>query len=160
MRKGLVLALVLVLVVVVVVVVTGCSSEGNASTDTGPATAQLSGAQLASGADASQQTGVWVSGTGKVSVVPDIAILSLGVEAQASTVAEAQSEAASAMADVMAVLVASGVAEKDMQTRWFNISAVTRWDEDSDRLITVGYRVSNTITAKIRKMRWRKWPAI
>jgi len=36
----------------------------------------------------SQQEGIWVSGTGEVTVTPDIAILSLGVEAQAGTVAE------------------------------------------------------------------------
>ena len=35
----------------------------------------------------SQQEGIWVSGKGEVMAVPDIAILRLGIEAQAATVA-------------------------------------------------------------------------
>jgi len=42
----------------------------------------------------SQQSGIWVNGTGEVTVTPDIATLSLGIEAQADTVAEAQAQAA------------------------------------------------------------------
>ena len=45
----------------------------------------------------SQQEGIWVSGEGKVTVTPDLATLYLGIEAQADTVAEAQSQAAEAM---------------------------------------------------------------
>ncbi|HEX9976416.1 MAG TPA: SIMPL domain-containing protein, partial [Dehalococcoidales bacterium] len=45
----------------------------------------------------SQQEGIWVTGQGKVTVVPDIAILQLGIEAQAATVAQAQTQAAQGM---------------------------------------------------------------
>jgi len=48
-----------------------------------------------------QQEGIWVSGTGKVSAVPDLAILRLGIEAQAMSVAEAQSQASGAMKAVI-----------------------------------------------------------
>ena len=41
-----------------------------------------------------QDTGIWINGTGMVTVVPDVAILSLGVEVQAATVAIAQAQAA------------------------------------------------------------------
>src|SRR3989304_1968849 len=33
-----------------------------------------------------QQSGIWVSGTGRVVVIPDLALLSLGVESRAETV--------------------------------------------------------------------------
>jgi uncharacterized protein YggE len=102
--------------------------------------------------DGSQQAGVWVTGLGKVSAVPDVAIISLGVEAKESTVAEAQSKAAFAMNEVIAVLIANGVAEEDIQTRWFNISIVTRWDDDSNQSVTIGYRVANTVSAKVREI--------
>jgi uncharacterized protein YggE len=98
----------------------------------------------------SQQTGIWVSGTGKVTVTPDVATLSLGIEAQAATVAEAQAQAAVAMAAVMTALDDNGVADKDIQTQYFSIYQVTRWDDTKNEEIVIGYRVTNMVTAKIR----------
>lgn len=97
-----------------------------------------------------QQEGIWVNGEGKVTVTPDIATLSLGIEAQAATVSEAQSDAASAMDKIMNALTSNGVAEKDIQTQYFNISRITRWDDKNQQEITLGYRVTNTVVAKIR----------
>jgi hypothetical protein len=102
------------------------------------------------GGSATQQQGLWVTGEGKVQVTPDIANIQLGIEAQAATVAEAQDQANSAMTSVMNALKTSGVAEKDIQTRYFNIQKVTRWDSDKQLEITIGYRVSNVVNAKIR----------
>ncbi len=99
-----------------------------------------------------QQEGIWVSGQGKVMAVPDIATLRLGVEAQAATVAIAQSQATEAMDEVMAALTDNGVAEKDIQTQYFSIRQVTRWDRDKEEEIVVGYRVTNKVTAKIREI--------
>jgi len=98
----------------------------------------------------SQQEGIWVSGQGKVTAVPDIATLRLGIEAQEVTVAEAQTQATEAMSDVMAALAANGVAENDIQTQYFSIRKVTKWDRDKDEEVVIGYRVTNTVTAKIR----------
>ncbi len=98
----------------------------------------------------SQQTGIWVSGEGKVTAVPDIATLRLGVEAQETSVATAQSKAAEAMDEVMTALTKNGVAKKDIKTQYFSISKVTRWDNTKQEEIVVGYRVSNMVTAKIR----------
>ena len=100
----------------------------------------------------SQQEGVWVSGNGKVLAVPDVAILRLGVEAQEASVAGAQAKAAEAMDRVMAALKGQGVAEKDIQTQYFNIQRVTRWDNERQQEIVIGYRVTNMVTAKIREV--------
>ena len=100
----------------------------------------------------SQQEGIWVSGEGKVTVTPDIATLGLGIEAQAETVAEAQSQATEAMDGVMTALTDSGVDEKDIQTQYFSIDQVTRWDKEGEEEIVVGYRVTNMVTAKIREI--------
>lgn len=100
----------------------------------------------------SQQEGIWVNGTGKVSAVPDIAILRLGIEAQSTKVADAQAQAAEAMDKVMKALTANGVAEKDIQTQTFNISKVTRWDDKNQQEVLIGYRVTNIVQAKIRTM--------
>jgi uncharacterized protein YggE len=100
----------------------------------------------------SQQQGVWVTGLGEVTAVPDIATLRLGIEAQAATVAEARSQAAEAMDRVMTSLKDNGIAEKDIQTQYFNISQVTEWDRIKEEEEVIGYRVTNTVTAKIREI--------
>lgn len=97
-----------------------------------------------------QNTGVWVTGEGKVSVTPDVAILNLGVEAQAKTVAEAQRQAAAAMEAVIDELDEHGVAKKDIKTQRFSIFPVRRFERN--REILIGYRVANMVTAKIRKV--------
>ena len=99
-----------------------------------------------------QQQGIWVAGQGKVTVVPDIAALRLGIIAQDTSVAVAQSQATEAMNRVMAALTDNGVAKKDIQTRYFSISQVTRWDQFRQEEVVIGYRVTNMITAKIRKI--------
>jgi len=98
----------------------------------------------------SQQQGIWVAGEGKVSVVPDVVTLRLGIEAQEASIAEAQSKGTEAMNRVMDALTDNGVAEKDIQTQYFRIRQVTRWDDVKQEEVVVGYRVTNMVTAKIR----------
>lgn len=100
----------------------------------------------------SQQEGIWVTGTGKVLVVPDIATLRLGIEAQEESVAVAQTSASQAMKGVKEALEDNGIDKNDIQTQYYNINRVTRWDSDKQQEIVVGYRVTNMVTAKIRDM--------
>jgi uncharacterized protein YggE len=97
-----------------------------------------------------QQTGIWVSGEGEVTVTPDIATLYLGIEAKADSVAEAQAQAKEAMDAVMTALEDNGVDEDDIQTQYFSIDQDTRWDSDDDEYIIIGYEVTNTVEVKIR----------
>ena len=99
-----------------------------------------------------QQVGLWVTGEGKTMAAPDIVLLSLGIEAEAKTVAQAQRDAAEAMDGVMKALKANGVAEKDIQTQRFSIDQVRKWDDDAQRYITLGYQVTNIVVAKIRQV--------
>jgi hypothetical protein len=115
----------------------GCSSEG----------ATLTGGIVKLN---SQQEGIWVNGEGKATAVPDVAILRVGIEAQETSVAAAQAEAAGAMDSVVKALKSGGVAEKDIQTRQFSIQRMTRWDNDRQQEIVIGYRVTNMVTAKVR----------
>lgn len=100
----------------------------------------------------SQQTGLWVSGEGKVSYVPDIALLTLGVEARAKTVAEAQGQAREAMNQVIAALKDKGVAERDIRTTSFSIQPQWEWVEWQKRQVLTGYIVSNQVAVKIRQV--------
>ena len=129
--------------VLAVVTLSGCNT-GNPSLGELPSELQLN--------LNNQQEGIWVSGRGEVTVTPDIATLRLGVEVQAVSVAIAQFQAAGAMDEVMAALTDNGVAEKDIQTQYFSIRQVTKWDRDKEEEIVVGYRVTNKVTAKIREI--------
>ena len=124
---------------------TGCESFSPPSSASGTSS-------LVGGIFNQQNTGIWVTGEGKVGVVPDVAILNLGVEAQADSVAEAQRQAATAMTAVVAELDRFGVAEKDIKTQYFRIAPVRRWSEKDGREILIGYRVTNTVTTKVRKI--------
>lgn len=98
----------------------------------------------------SQATGISVTGEGKVTVTPDLAVLTLGVEALADTVAQAQSEASAVMHEILTALRNSGVEDKDIQTQYFRIEQRLDWDSFRDTQTIVGYEVTNTVTAKIR----------
>jgi uncharacterized protein YggE len=139
-RKWMVTIGAVVVLLVAVVGLAGCNTEGALSGGTLEIKGNLNG----------QQEGIWVNGEGKVTAVPDVAILSVGVEAQAASVADAQSQASEAMDKVTAALKNGGVATKDIQTQYFNIQKVTRWDNDKQQEIVIGYRVTNMVTAKIR----------
>ena len=75
------------------------------------------------GTQASNSTGIWVTGRGQASAEPDVATLNLGVESFAGTVAVARDNAASQMGLVVEVLKAKAIADRDIQTRSFNINA-------------------------------------
>lgn len=98
------------------------------------------------------QQGIWVSGEGKVTVTPDIATISLGVYAEAEKVADAQAQAAQDMDNIMAVLKSNGIADKDIQTTYFSVDQVTKWDSVKQESVVTGYRVSNIVTVKIREV--------
>jgi uncharacterized protein len=96
-----------------------------------------------------QNVGIWVTGTGDVTVVPDIAVLNLGVYVQMDTLDAAQAQAAESMAAIMAVLESYNIDEEDIQTSNYSVSPVWTWDKDNNRILD-GYSVSNTITVKVR----------
>jgi uncharacterized protein YggE len=92
--------------------------------------------------------GISVSGQGEASGAPDLATVSLGVEAFRDTVQAAREDAAAAMSQVIAVLRDRGIEERDIQTSFFNI--YPRYDRDGQNI--TGYQVSNQVTVKIRDL--------
>ena len=65
--------------------------------------------------------GISTTGRGSASAPPDLADLSLGVEAFAGSVKDARTAAAEAMTAMLAALKANGVAERDIRTDYFDI---------------------------------------
>ena len=97
-----------------------------------------------------QNSGIWINAEGKVLAAPDLASITLGIEAVSDTASKARIEAAVAMSKVIQALHEAGVAAADIQTRHFSIQPQTRWAEDKREEMIIGYLVSNTVTAHIR----------
>ena len=65
--------------------------------------------------------GMVVSGEGTASSAPDLAIVTLGVEANGGTIKEARNSAASALGRIIDTLLEKEIAEKDIQTSRLSI---------------------------------------
>lgn len=109
MKKGFMLFAVIAAILLVSILLAGCQASGSTT--------------IAS--NVNQQTGISVSGEGTIYVTPDIVNIQLGIQAQAATVADAQSQAATAMNNVLAALTANGIAQADIQTQNYNIQQLT-----------------------------------
>ena len=151
-RSGLVVAAMAALALVAA----ACAGDGTAGSATGGLnTAQIESLARSLGVSTSVlggNTGIHVSGAGTASATPDIAVLSLGVEGQARTVAEANAIAADAIAAVLSVLRDAGVADDDMKTQQFSIQPEYAFNrEDGTRTLT-GYRVTNSLVVTLRDL--------
>ena len=104
----------------------------------------------------SAQTGIWVTGVGSITLEPDMAVVSIGVETDAASVAEARDQAARAMAAIVDAVKAHGLSEKDIRTSSFNIypqyeyTEVVEQGRSVHKQILVGYRVSNSANIKVK----------
>jgi len=89
---------------------------------------------------------ITVNGHGTVSVVPDIADLSTGVQAQADTATEALDTAGTSSQALIDTLRGVGVAEDDIQTSGLNLWPT--YGNDGQRI--TGYQASTNVTATVR----------
>ena len=159
MKNGLLLLIGLLVGVALLGAIGYVASTGASASVTAPYEADPQSLSSAQPVYNSQSTGIWVSGQGKVTVIPDVAVLNMGVEAEASTVEQAMDEAAVAMDRVITSLHANGVAENDIKTQWFDIYPISEWVDidypvkswiEDDYEVLIGYRVTNMVTVKIR----------
>jgi uncharacterized protein YggE len=129
-----------------------CSSDSSASPDTGGSSSAPSGASGVAASfqasDGSGSQGISVTGDGRVSVTPDMALLGIGVSTKEDTVAAANSAVQAAMDRLLGALEADGVAEKDIQTSQFSISPEYDYQLSEPRL--TGYRVTHMLQVKVR----------
>lgn len=94
--------------------------------------------------------GIRVTGQGEVSGTPDTLTVDLGVSLRGSTVEEASTRAADLASRLIDALKNGGVEEKDIQTH--NYSIYPEYDYKADTQTLLGYRVTNTVTVKIRNL--------
>ena len=89
-----------------------------------------------------------VTGEGKVTVSPDIAVVMAGVTAQATTVKAAQNQLNTAINAVSDAIKKLGVDAKDIQTTGYNIYPTYDYTDGRQRI--TGYQASANLTIKVR----------
>lgn len=93
-----------------------------------------------------------VSATGEVTRVPDLAIISAGVQTLQPTATAAIEENAARMERVRSALKRAGIDDKDIQTSSINLNPEYQYDQDRPPRLT-GYRASNSVNVKFRDLK-------
>lgn len=91
-----------------------------------------------------------VSGVGEAARKPDMATLSIGVETEGATAAEALRRNSAQMDQTIKALRDAGVAEKDLQTAQISVGARYDYSQDGKPPRITGYQATNTLVAKMR----------
>jgi uncharacterized protein YggE len=105
---------------------------------------------IASAIQAEEPRRMSVQGIGQVSIVPDMATITVGVSAFEKQASRAMAVNASEMHKAPAALRSAGIADKDIQTQQLSLNP--RWDNRSgsqDPKIT-GYTALNTVSIRVR----------
>ncbi len=127
-----------------------CSGNGGADGNgDGPASTSLRSGNSTIVYDTN--SGIHAAGVGTVSGEPDIAVISLGVEALRDTVGEARGDAARALAAIVEELRAAGVAEDDIRTSYFSINPRYEYVRDGQQQL-LGFQVTNTLNVTLRDL--------
>ncbi|MBI3947952.1 MAG: SIMPL domain-containing protein [Armatimonadetes bacterium] len=90
-----------------------------------------------------------VSGTGEVRVVPNEAVVRLGVETRAPRAAEAIQENNRLMTQVVAAIRKADVPERNIQTATFNVSRQLEPEPENPRRTRAVYVVTNVVTVRL-----------
>ena len=110
------------------------------------------------------QTTITVSGEGEVFATPDIAVFTFSVEAESSTIKEAQDSASKSANSALEYLDNVDIDDEDIKTT--NYSASPRYEyrretivcvtdpcvQPPGRQVLIGYRVTQTIQVKVRNI--------
>ncbi|PTS88704.1 MULTISPECIES: SIMPL domain-containing protein [unclassified Caulobacter] len=92
-----------------------------------------------------------LSAFGETQVAPDMATLSLGVQTDAPTAAEALKANGVRMTQVIAALRKAGIAERDIQTSGLSLNAQYTYEQNQPPKLS-GYQASNQVTVIVRDL--------
>jgi uncharacterized protein YggE len=93
---------------------------------------------------------VSVSGHGEVSIPPDTASISIGVDVTKPTLAEAQAQATEQATAVIATLKDAGIASKDIQTTYYNVNILYDTSKHGDPTKITGFEITNQLQVTVR----------
>jgi uncharacterized protein YggE len=95
---------------------------------------------------------VTVLGEGTVTVQPDIATVTIGVQVTKPTLPEAQSEATKQMTSVLNAIAKAGVKKEDIQTAYYSVNVIQNYDNTGTPTEITGYQVSNQVNVTVRDL--------
>lgn len=97
-----------------------------------------------------QQNTIAISGEGKITGTPTIAMTEIGLLTDKKDVASAQKENTDKMNKLIAAVKALGIPESDIQTTQYQI--YPKYDYTNGKSVISGYTVNQSITLKIRDL--------
>jgi hypothetical protein len=95
---------------------------------------------------------ITVTGSGKTVLSPDIAYINIGVQTEGKDAAQAVSDNNQNTQQVIDALLATGVAEEDIQTTNFNIYPRQEYDPQGQPTGEITYVVNNTVYVTVRDL--------
>ncbi len=131
----------------------GCTGQPQTYDDKGAASSNINPGSSdllmgGSGSETSDQGGISVSGQGSVTVKPDVATVTLGVETTNADASKARKANNEAMDKVLKAVKTFGIADEDITTTNFNIYPV--YDEKGQKI--TGYRVFNNVSVRVKDL--------
>jgi len=102
------------------------------------------------GKPSAERDTIAISGEGKVTAIPDIAAIDVGLMTEKSDVKSAQKENTDKMNRLITNLKNLGVESKDIQTSYYNI--YPQYDWPNGKQVLRGYQVSQGVAVKIRNL--------
>jgi uncharacterized protein YggE len=109
-------------------------------------------AQDATPVSSSGAATVTVNGTGSVTVAPDQASISIGVNVVQANLSEAQAAATSQMTAVIDALKAAGIDEKDIQTSNYSVNIIQNYDNNGFPADITGFQVNNQVNVTVKEL--------
>lgn len=93
---------------------------------------------------------VQVNGAAVINVVPDRALIQLGVQSNGDTPAEAEKANTNALQKILKALKDTGIESKDIATDWYYVTPVY---SNYDSLYIKGYLINNTVAVTVRDVK-------
>jgi uncharacterized protein len=103
----------------------------------------------------SRERSLSITASGQVTAAPDMVSITTGVLAEAETAKQAVDANSAAMRNVIAVLKAAGIADRDVQTADFSVQPKYVYPQDGSNTPPklVGYIVTNQVTIRVREIK-------
>lgn len=91
-----------------------------------------------------------VSGEGKATIIPDIAVVSVGVQAQGASVKIVQQELNSKINKISDAVKKLGIDKADIQTANYNLSPMYDYRNGNQKI--TGYEANSTLTIRVKNI--------
>ena len=93
-----------------------------------------------------------VTGTGIVTVDPDVATFTVGVMKVATELADAQTQVVTALESITKTITDAGIDAKDVVTSGYSVNPIANYDNDGNYIGVKGYEVSSNLTVTVREI--------